>query len=473
MAFSDLRGFIDETKKIGQLKVVEGADWRSDIGTMAFLAKNRMPDDNPALLFQKIKDYPEDYRILVNPSDTLKRLSLTIRMPMDYGPMDFIKNVKERIKKIEPIPPKKVKDGPVLENVQRGKDIDILKFPTPKWFPLDGGRYIGTGNIVITRDLDEGWVNFGVYRVMIHDKETLAFYISPGKHGRIHREKYFSKKQNCKVAISFGHDPLLTYVGGIEIPFGLSEYDYAGGICGYPIEVIEGEYTGLPIPAHSEIAIEGEGCFDEFRLEGPFGEWTGYYASSTRNEPIIKIKNVMHRNSPILLGTPPSRVAATTYLKSALIWNELETMGIPDIKGVWCHPQSGNRLFVIVAIKQRYPGHAKQVLAITSQCHTGAYLGRYVVVVDDDIDPSNIHDVIWAMVTRSDPADSIDILRRCWSGPLDPVIPIEKKGHNSRALIEATRPYEHLKDFPIVVDVDKESAERVTHKWREVFEPGK
>lgn len=467
MAFFDLRGFISEAEKIGQLKVVEGADWRSEIGAITFLAKKKV--DNPALLFQNIKDYPADYKILANPVHSLKRLALTLRMPVDCGPMEFIRLWKERMKKIDPIPYKVVKDGPILENVQEGKDVDIYKFPTPKWHELDGGRYIGTGDIVITRDPEEGWVNLGTYRVMIHDKDTLAFYISPGKHGSIHAEKYFAKKQNCKVAISFGHDPLLALVGGTESRYGLCEYDYAGGICGHPIEVIEGPYTGLPIPAHAEIVIEGEGVFDELRMEGPFGEWTGYYASSTRNEPIIKIKRVMHRDSPILLGYPPSRVAPSATLRSAMIWNELEAMGIPDIKGVWCHPWAGHRLFVIVSIKQRYPGHAKQVLGLASQCHAGAYIGRYVVVVDDDIDPSNINDVIWAMATRSDPAESIDIMRRCWSGPLDPAMPMDKKGHNSRALIEATRPYEHLKDFPIAVDVSPELTAAVTKKFRNVL----
>jgi len=121
-------------------------------------------------------------------------------------------------------------------------------------------------------------------------------------------------------------------------------------------------------------------------------------------------------------------------------------------------PLRGHRLFVVICIKQRYPGHAKQALALAAQCHAGAYIGRYVVVVDDDIDPSNINDVIWAMATRSDPVESIDIMRRCWSGPLDPVIPMDRKGHNSKVLIEATRPYERLKDFPIAVDVSKELA---------------
>jgi len=227
--------------------------------------------------------------------------------------MEFIKMWKERMKNIELVPPKKVKDGPVLENIIRGKDIDIYKFPTPKWHELDGGRYIGTGDVMITKDPMK-LVNLGTYRVMIHDKETLAFYISPGKHGKIHSEKYFSRQQNCKVAISFGHDPLLALVGGTEIPYGVCEYDYAGGICGQPLEVIEGEYSGLPIPANAEIVIEGEAVFDEVRAEGPFGEWTGYYASSKRNEPIIKIKSIMHRDNPILLGYP--RVAWRPALSS-------------------------------------------------------------------------------------------------------------------------------------------------------------
>lgn len=462
MEFSDLRGFVSETQKIGQLKIIEGADWRSEIGAVAFLAKKR--EDNPALLFQKIKDYPEEYKILANPANSLKRLAMLLRMPMEYKPIEFVRAWKERIKKIDLIPPKKVKDGPVLENVQKGNDVDVYKFPAPKWHELDGGRYIGTGDIVITRDPEEGWVNFGTYRVMIHDRDTITAYIDPGKHGRIQRDKYFTKKQNCKVAISFGHDPLLTLVGGTEIPYGTCEYDYAGGICGHPIEVIEGEYTGLPIPAHSEIAIEGEACFDESRLEGPFGEWTGYYASVQRNEPVIKIKTIMYRDNPILLGYPPGRVAPVGTIRSALIWNELETM-VPDIQGVWCHPYAGHRLFVIISIKQRYPGHAKQVLGLAAQCHAGALVGRYVVVVDDDIDPSNMNDVIWAMATRSDPVESIDIMRRCWSGPLDPIVPKEKWGHNSKALIEATRPYERLKDFPIAVDVSKELAEKVAKKW--------
>ena len=156
------------------------------------------------------------------------------------------------------IPPRIVRDGPVLENIQRGKDVNILKFPTPRWFELDGGRYIGTGSVNITHDPEEGWTNLGTARVMIHDENTVGFYIAPGRHGRIHRDKAFARGESFKVAISVGHDPLIFLAGALEVPYGVCEYDFIGGIQGEPVDVIEGEFTGLPIPATAEIVLEGE-----------------------------------------------------------------------------------------------------------------------------------------------------------------------------------------------------------------------
>jgi len=248
------------------------------------------------------------------------------------------------------------------------------------------------------------------------------------------------------------------------------EYEFIGGIRGEAFEMVEGEYSGLPIPAHAEIVIEGDVHFDNPKVEGPFGEWTGYYASAERAEPWVEVKRLYHRNDPIILGSPPGRPPAElgwyrSYLRSALIWDEMEKAGVPDVKGVWLTVSGGSRLMMAVAIKQRYPGHAKQAAVIASQCHAGAYLGRFVVVVDDDIDPSNTDDVIWAMCTRCEPTEDIDILRRCWSGPLDPIIHPTKKGFNSRAIIDATRPYEWMKDFPPVAESSKEVLDATAKKW--------
>jgi 4-hydroxy-3-polyprenylbenzoate decarboxylase len=319
----------------------------------------------------------------------------------------------------------------------------------------------------MTQDPDEGWVNMGVYRTMVHDRDRLAVYISPGKHGRIHRQKAFDQNKPLKVAITFGQDPLLFLLASRQIPWGEQELDYAGGIQGAPVQVIRGEFTGLPIPATAEIAIEGEIMPDESRMEGPFGEWTGYYASGSRQEPVVHVKSLMYRNDPILTGFPPYRPlpgadGCTALVRAAFIWDSMEKAGVPDVKGVACYQ---NRFLTAVSIKQRYPGHAKQAALMASQNHTGAYLGRFVIVVDDDIDVANIDDVLWALCTRCDPADSIDILRRAWSGPLDPIVPREKKGLNSRAIIDACRPFEWAADFPAVSGASNELKEKVLEKY--------
>ena len=472
MEYRDLRDWIRKVEELGELKTLKKCDWNLEIGAITELVAHR--DDGPAVLFDEIKDYPKGYRVLSNSLSSRKRLALTLDLPVGETKMDFVRTWRERYKKIKPIPPKFVKKSPLFENVYKDKDVDLLKFPTPKWHDLDGGRYIGTGSIDITRDPDEGWVNWGTYRVMIHDKDSVGFYISPGKHGRIQREKYIGSGKPCKIAMSFGHDPLVFLAGSIEVPYAVPEYEFIGGVRGEPMELIEGEYSGLPIPASAEIVVEGDVVFDQTKVEGPFGEWTGYYGSAERPEPFVRIKRLYHRNDPIILGSPPGRPPVElgwyrSYLRSALIWDEMEKAGVPDVKGVWLMVSGGSRLVIVVSIKQRYPGHAKQAAVVASQCHAGAYLGRYVIVVDDDIDPSNTDDVIWAMSSRSDPDTDIDIIRRCWSGPLDPIIQPGKKGFNSRAIIDACRPFEWMKDFPPVAESSKEVLDATAKKWGKVL----
>ncbi len=470
MSTRDLRQWIQDAERLGgELKHIRGAQWDIEIGAITELAQHR--ENGPAVLFDEVPGYPQGYRILVNSLGSLKRTALTLGLDTSIDkPMDLVKAWRARSKKIMPIPAKVVDKGPVMENIDTGKKIDVLKFPTPKWHEHDGGRYIGTGSVDITRDPEEGWVNLGTYRVMIHDETTVGFYISPGKHGRIQREKWFASKQPMKVAVSIGHDPLIFLAGSIEVPYGVSEYDWVGGVYGEPVEVIEGPETGLPLPASAEIVIEGTADPTEFRAEGPFGEWTGYYASSTRPEPIIKVERVMYRNNPIMLGSPPGKppselTAYRAVLRSALIWDEMEKAGVPDIRAVWCHPAGGTRLLVIVSIKQRYPGHAKQAALAAMGCRAGAYLGRYVVVVDEDIDPTDTYDVLWAMTTRVDPEKDLEIIRRMWSGPLDPIIPPGQKGFNSRAIFDATRPYDWKDQFPAVAVSSPEVLEATRKKW--------
>jgi UbiD family decarboxylase len=469
MSLRDLTGWLEGATALGEVKTVKGADWNVEIGAITELAQHR--EDGPAVLFDEVKGYPAGYRLLVNSLGSLKRTALTLGLDTNVGsPMQLVQAWRQYSKRIMPIPAKTVDSGPVMEHVETGSAVDILKFPTPKWHEHDGGRYIGTGSVDVTRDPEEGWVNLGCYRVMIHDERTVGFYISPGKHGRIHREKWFASGKPMKVAVSLGHDPLVFLAGSIEVPYGVSEYDWVGGVMGQPFEVIQSPVTGLPLPANAEIVIEGTADPDRQVPEGPFGEWTGYYASDTRPEPIIHVERLMYRSNPIMLGSPPGKppselTAYRAVMRSALIWDEMEKAGIPDIRGVWCHPAGGTRLLVIVSIKQRYAGHARQAALGAMSCRAGAYLGRYVVVVDEDIDPTNTWDVLWAICTRSDPEKDIDVIRRMWSGPLDPIIPPGEKGLNSRALIDATRPFEWRDRFPRVAVSSKEVLEAAREKW--------
>ena len=468
MLYNDLRSWMSKVDEFGELKTVEGCDWKYEMGAVTEVYARNPPYS--AILFDKIKDYPAGHRVLVGVHhQSLKRQCLTTHLPLDYDRYQFIQAWRKRLNNPTYIPPRVVETGPVLENVYEGKDIDLYSLPVPHWHEEDGGRYIGTAHVVITRDMDEGWVNLGCYRVMVHDKDTLALYISPGKQGRIIRQKYFDQGRPCPVAISFGDDPLLLTAAANSLPWGKSEYDYAGGIRGQAVDVILGKHTGLPISAYSEIAIEGDCLPDQQRREGPYGEWTGYYASGERTEPIIKVKRMMHRNNPILTGAPSSRPPGGSddnLVRSAFIWDHMEKAGVPDVKGVACFQ---GRFFTAVSIKQRYPGHAKQAGMIAAQCGAGAYLGRYIVVVDDDIDPYDMNDVLWAMCTRSDPANDTDFIRRAWSGPLDPVIPKDKKGFSTRAVIDATRPYEWMKDFPLASGSSAEMKEQVVKKYGKFF----
>ncbi|MGH7835740.1 MAG: UbiD family decarboxylase [Candidatus Binatia bacterium] len=473
---TDLRAWLDRVEQLGQLERIDGVHWDLELSTLAELINEQFGEQGkprPALLFDRVVGYPEGRRVAANLVSSSGRLSFTMGMDAGLSEFEFIQEWRHKVKEIHPVEPETVGEGRIFENVVRDGGIDLLSFPVPRWHELDGGRYIGTDDLVVTRDPDDGWVNVGVYRVMVYGPDRIGLHMSPGKHGRVHRDKYFQAGKPCPVAISFGHHPIYFLVGSSDAPYGVSEYAYAGGILGQPVKLVRGPLTGLPLPADSEIAVEGEVMPGETTVEGPFGEWTGYYTSS-QSEPYIRVKALYYRNDPILCGFPLLRPSSGDNLhhcliRSAQIWNALEDAGVPDVKAVWVHPAAG-RFLTVVSIQQRYPGHAKQAAMIASQCRAGAYLGRYVIVVDDDIDITKSDEVIWAMCSRSDPVRSIEILRRCWSGPLDPAIPREEKGFNSRALIDATRPYEWRDKFPAVSGHSAELKDKIRRKWQRLLE---
>ncbi len=473
----DLRHFIGELERAKEIERIEGADWDVEIGTVTELSEER---SGPALLFDRIKGYPAGYRVVSNLAATPRRVAAILGFPLDISNVELVRQTKDKFKELKPIRPVHVSIGPVLENVLEGANVDVLKFPTPKWHEYDGGRYIGTADLVIMKDPKGGWVNVGTYRSQIHDRQTLGLWIAPGKHGRIIAESYWAQGKPCPVAVCFGAHPLVWIPSITAFPWGVEEWDIVGALLGEPLPVITGELTGLPIPAHAEIAIEGEipSPDVESHDEGPFGEWPGYYASGiVKKEMIIKVKRIMHRNDPILCGSPPMKPPAdgspSFITRSANLWHELERSGIPGIKGVWFMRSGGNRYLSVISIEQKYGGHAKQVAMAAMSGEEGAFQGRFVIVVDDDIDPSNDQDVLWAVATRCDPATAIDIIDGCWSAALDPIISPEKRARgdytNSRAIILACRPWYWRKDFPRVNRASDERRARAMAKFPHLF----
>ncbi len=471
MVFDDLRSFLKQCEAEGDLEKVDGADWNLEVGTISEMAAEKF---GPVLLFDKFAGYPEGYRVATDLFTTKERIALAYGFPRDIDKLELIRNL--RAKEFHAVKPVEVKTSPVMENVYEGDQVDMYKFPTPIFHELDGGRYIGTGHTVIMQEPESGYYNLGVERVCIHDKNTLSLFISPGKHNRIIREKYWAMGKRAPVVMTFGPEPALYLSAALHVHWGVSEYDYAGWIRNKPVEVMKAPLTGIPFPARDEIVIEGE-CLlpdEDRREEGPFGEWTGYYAGGRQMEPVVKVKALYHRNNPILAGVPPLKPPLHNFgapiLSAPVLWDDLENAGISGIKGVWQLEAGGSRMLTVISLKQAYVGHAKQAGLVAAGGHGAGYMGRYVIIVDEDIDPTDINDVFWAVCTRSDPAGSIDIIRDCWGTRLDPMVGPEKRARkdysHSTAIINACKPFTLLHDFPPTNKASKELRERVLAKWK-------
>ena len=184
--FNDFREWITEAEKINELQTVEGADPHLEIGTMVQVNGR---NEGPALLFDNVKGFKKGFRILTNSLANIRTVNLTFGLPIDQDIRNSVEALRKKAgeweKTAKDFSYKVVDSGALLENVEEGDQVDLEKFPVPLWHEEDGGRYIGTGVGVITRDPDTGVPNMGTYRVQLHDRRHVGFYISPGKHSRI------------------------------------------------------------------------------------------------------------------------------------------------------------------------------------------------------------------------------------------------------------------------------------------------
>jgi UbiD family decarboxylase len=480
----DLRDWLARVEDLGELvRVTEPVDRDEQMSAIAYLVAKQQP--SPAVLFERARGFessPIGASLLWNVlGPSLRRIALTLEEPPDTPTVELIRRVKDKLKKR--LLPREVAraQAPVYENTLTGKKIDLNRLPIPRHWPLDGGRYAGTADAVITRDPDSGYLNVGTYRMMLQGRDRVGLYLSPGKDARLHITRSWQMGKPVAVAAAWGIDPLFMLVGSQTFPKNVSEYEYAGGIKGERIPVVRGTTTDLLLPANAELVIEGVIRPNSTKSEGPFGEFPGYYGRPEAGCPLVEVTALHFRNRPILtnalMADYPSceQSGFFSIIRSAKIWDDLDKLGVPGIRGVYSHPAAaGGFGMTVVSLEQRHAGHAAQVLALAAQVPGGAYYTKWIIAVDEDIDPTNIDEVIWAMASRCNPIDDIDFLRNTWSTWLDPSQnPPENRPYGSKALINACKEHRHLPVFSKRTALRKSVYEEVARRWKDLGLPGK
>ncbi len=472
MAFSDLRQYLDRLESTGELKrIKKEVDWNLELSHVAKI--NEESGGGQALLFENVKDYPGK-PVLASLLASHRRVALALDMPLESKSLGIAREWVARTT-AKKIAPRVVSSGPCKENIVKGDKVNLLDFPAPWFYPKDGGRYIGTAAYLISRSLDNGRLNLGTYRSMIYDERRAGVQLIKAKDAEIDLRGYAARREPMPVALVIGGDPVLFLCSSTLFPLHESEYDAAGALRGEPVDVVKAETSDLLVPANAEIVIEGEIMPGELLDEGPFGEYTGYYSGKGRvPREFIKVSCITHRTNPILWATSVGKPITDTHViqsinRAAALWEGLEGVKIPGIQGVYCPPAAGGRFMAIISVKQMYHGHATHAGLAAFSTVMGNYGLKTVIVVDEDIDPENIDQVIYAVGLRYQPERGTQILTRGRSTPLDPSLEIANRDMTSRILIDATIPYE-WKEKPIPIELDGEVAKRVRAQWNQYFE---
>jgi 4-hydroxy-3-polyprenylbenzoate decarboxylase len=290
---------------------VDGAHWDGEMGAINHMLTEKSRGNAPAILFDNVPGYPQGFRTLYGQLSSARRIALTLGLPLEYErKVDVVQNYHARMQDLKPLPPRFVNDGPIFENVVEGDDVDVLKFPVPRHHELDTARFIGTADCVMTQDPDTGWFNLGAYRSQVYDGKTVGCQITEGKHGRIHRDKYFERGQPMKVVILCGQDPLLFMLSSSPLPE-VGEMDIAGGLRGEPSTWCVGP-TGFPIPAdcrNRDRRRDGAG-----QVKPEVRSANGWATTPRHAGAPCQREDDPHRNDPILTCAPQHKPVDETGL---------------------------------------------------------------------------------------------------------------------------------------------------------------
>ncbi len=432
MSFKSLSDFLEVLEKDGELvRITKRVDPYWEIAAVTRQVISLPPARRPALLFEAV----DGFQMPVAVGLYLNKRRYARALGVDGS------GVAERWEEAlrNPLPHEMVSTGPCKERVLKPASLEI--FPIPTWTPDgDSAPYI-TAPCTITKDPETGYINAGNYRMMYKGKDKSGIFINPIQDIGMMLEKYRRMGRPMEVAVAIGVPPVMNIVATAKIPHGLSELDVAGALVGSPVEMVRCETVDLPVPAASEIVLEGEIDPEYREVEGPFGEFAGFMSPSYQM-PIFKLRAVTMRERPIyhalVSQTPPSESSMLRAISNgALLLRDLRALGLGWVTGVNITEAGCAWYNFVISIKKGHPAHPKVVMnAIWA---AKPQMGKLVIVVDDDIDIHDPFQVEWAIATRFQPARDMLIISDHVGQMEDPSQPEEIRHLSSKMGIDATK----------------------------------
>lgn len=475
MPIEELSEFVSHLDKAGELKRVKTqVDTNLEISE---ILSRVMYSNGPAVLFENIKNY--DMPVLGNAFGSMKRMEIGLetsdfteigqrivdmtKMDIPTGIFDKIKKLPE-LSKMTDIAPKLQKSGPVSEVFEDFPSFE--KIPILKTWPKDAGKFITFG-LVATKHPETGVRNLGVYRMQILDNNHALMHWQKHKRGAHHYDIKKDSGNKIEVAIVIGADPATIFSAVAPVPEGFDKYLFSGITRKTGIKTVRCKTVDLEVPANAEIVLEG--CVDpsDIRMEGPFGDHTGYY-TPPEPYPVFTLTGIMRRQKPIYLTT----IVGKPILEDAFIGKVIERSFLPLIRMFqpevvnFAMPAAGwFQGMAIVSIRKRYAGQAKKVMMGLWGLGQLA-LTKILVVVDEDINVFDINDVIWAITTRADAARDVMIIDNTPTDTLDPASPLVNLG--SKLGIDATQKTKeegYQREIQELVKSDEHTKKLVDSKW--------
>lgn len=404
--FDDNRSFIEALKRSGDVAVIEAeVDWDLELGA---ISRRTAELDGPAVWFKNVKDYPGN-SVFCNPLATWRRIAVALGVSPDTPVRDLYRIYEER--ETNPISPVQTDQAPCQQNIVTGNAVDVSTIPAPMIHDGDGGRYIGTWDILVSREPDTGWVNWGIYRFMVHDERTLAGWPNPNSHlGKVFRETYMARNRPMPAALVIGADPLSHFAASATYMLGGDERELAGGLRTRPVRTTRAVTSDLPVPADAEMVIEGEILPDHVAMEGPYGEYPGYRTGEMGYGVLFDVKAITYRDDPVhtvdCTGFKDDSATCTSLTGAIAIRRRLERHDIA-VSEVYVPPEGAVHTAVI-SLPEGGPEVTQGILQLLTMRR--AQLSK-IFVVDQDVDVFNLDEVMHAFSTRCHPGRGVFVHR--------------------------------------------------------------